>query len=108
MNIFKVAKDRVGKFILGTSTVPSGLLDLHRYFKNFGPIRFEHHREGDTLVSVSANFTYGSIVAHGRTPEELDRSVKDGILTAFSVPSAYAPEAAIRRETDRGEAYAAA
>lgn len=108
MKVGKVAKDWVARVLIGKSVIPTGLLDLHKYFKSFGSITFDHHKEGDVLVSVSRNFKYGTIVAHGKTKEELDSNIRDAILTAFEVPSAYKKEAAIVKEGELKDAYALA
>ncbi len=56
-------------------------------------------------VSVSTNFKYGSIIAHGKNDKELDNNIKDAILTSFEVPSSYKKEAAIMREGERRDSY---
>jgi hypothetical protein len=53
--------------------------------------------EKNSIVAVSNNFRYGSIVTSAATQKELDLKIKDAILTAFDVPSAYAKEAGIQR-----------
>ncbi|MFA6430018.1 MAG: hypothetical protein WCV84_06030 [Patescibacteria group bacterium] len=89
--------------------MPSGLVELQKYFRNFGPITFSHHREDGMLVAVSQNFRYGSIVTFAENDRELDKKIQDAILTSFGIPSSYAKEAAIRREGENTQmAYAAA
>lgn len=105
----KIIKDWLFKAYLKLhNTVPSGLLDLHRYFKTYGPIRFKFHDEDGVIVAVSENFHYGSIVTFASTKEALDEKIKDAIMTSFGVPSSYSKEAAIRREGNEHAAYAAA
>lgn len=108
MNIFKVLKDHVLKAMFGNMLVPRGLHDLERYFRLYHSISFERHSEGGLLVSVSTDFRHGSIVAHGRDEAELDRNVRDAILTSFEVPSAYVAEARLVHADGRSRAYALA
>lgn len=105
MNLIKVVKDRVVKMMFGSSMVPSGLVELNKYFRHYGPINFKHHNEDGMKVSVSTNFKYGSIVAHGKNDQELDKNIKDAILTSFEVPSSYKKEAAIVRGSERRNSY---
>lgn len=88
--------------------VPSGLVDLQRYFKNYGPIEFVQHFEDGLIIATSKNFRYGSIVTFAATEEDLEEKIKDAILTSFGIPSSYSKEAAIRREGNEQIAYAAA
>ncbi len=108
MNLLKVTKDKAIKALLGKATVPSGLYELNKYFRQYGPIEFKHHKDDGLIISVSTNFKYGSIIAHGRNLEELDKNVRDAILTSFEVPSSYKKEAAIVKEGERQNAYALA
>jgi hypothetical protein len=108
MNLLKVTKDRIVKAALGKGTVPSGLVELNKYFRHFGPINFEEHKEGGLIISVSTNFKYGSIVAHGKDREELDANVEDAILASFEIPSSYKHEASLVKVGDKQEAYALA
>lgn len=108
MNLLKVTKDYVIKALLGKAAVPSGLVELNKYFRHFGPINFEHHKEGSEIVSVSKNFKFGSIIAHGKNKKELDENIKDAILTSFEVPSSYKREAAIKKVGEAKDAYALA
>jgi len=93
MKIIKVIKDYIVKKSLPKGVVPEELFELSQYFRNFGAIRFEH-KKGDNgyLIVVSSNFLYGSIIASGKNPEELERNTRDAILTAFEVPSVYKKE----------------
>lgn len=108
MSLYKQVKDYLGRLILGSYSVPSGLSELHRYFRLNGPINFNVEKQDDgTYVALSADFRYGSIITHSATFEELDDKIKDAILTAFEVPSSYAQEAHIRRlNPQQGYAFA--
>ena len=109
MSITKIAKDHLVRLLLGKDAVPEGLVELNRYFRINDPIHFEYHKEDGVIVAVSSNFLYGSIVTHGRDMEELDRNIKDAILTSFEVPSSYTKEAGIRSEGEASQcAYALA
>lgn len=109
MRIIKVFRDYVIKSVLGKSVVPSGLVELYKYFRQYGPIVFESHKEEyGIIVSVSKNFRFGTIIAHGKNPQELDAHIKDAILTSFEIPSSYKKEAAIIKEGERGNVYALA
>ncbi len=91
-------RDRLAGRLLGKMYVPSGLVDIHRYFCLYEPITFKAETQEDgSLVAISENFHYGRIIVQGRTSEELNEKIKDAILTAFEVPSSYAKEAGIRR-----------
>ncbi len=110
MSITKIAKDWLFKaYLQSHKAVPSGLVELVKYFRNNDPIRFDYHQEDGLIIAVSANYRYGSIVTFAKNDKELDRKIKDAILTSFGIPSSYANEAAIRREgTEKQTAYAAA
>lgn len=107
MSLYKEAKDQVIKFMFGTTSVPIGLSDLHNYFRIYQPINFRVEKQEDgSLVAVSENFRYGSIIAHAKNPNELSEKIKDAILTAFEVPSSYAKEAAVHRTDEKEYAFA--
>lgn len=107
MSLYKQAKDKIIRFMLGSKAVPSGLSDLHHYFRVHGPINFKFEKQEDgAFVAISENFRYGSIVTHSKTREDLDEKIKDAILTAFEVPSSYAKEADVRKMENRGYAFA--
>lgn len=97
MKPLKIIQDQLSKLLAGPKMVPQGLADLQRYFRVYGPINFSRHNEEDSIVFISENFHYGSIVTSGKTLEEVDRNVKDAILTAFEIPSAYAKETGLQR-----------
>lgn len=101
MAILKITKDYLLKYLskfLFPKYVPAGLYELSEYFRNYGSIEFKFHKEENEYVAVSTNFKYGSIITHGKNQAELDKNVKDAILTSFSIPSSYAKEAYIVRQ----------
>ncbi|MBP6945422.1 hypothetical protein KBD61_02290 [Patescibacteria group bacterium] len=104
----KILKDWLFKAYLGKKTVPAGLVELHKYFQNYGPINFEKHKEDGAIIAVSQNFRFGSIITQGVNEKELDRNIRDAILTAFEVPSSYAQEAGIKRQRAEAAVYATA
>ncbi len=107
MAIYKRAKDRLIKLLLGKASVPSGLADLHHYFRTYDGINFRTENQADgSIVAISENFHYGSIITHAQNPSELNEKIKDAILTAFSVPSSYAKEANVRRTDEHAYAFA--
>ncbi len=109
MRIVKVTKDHLIRVLLGKASVPRGLYELAQYFRIYDSINFQYHQEGEMTVATSTNFHYGSIITHGRNSEELDRNIKDAILTSFEVPSSYTKEAKIVREGEASKhAYALA
>lgn len=99
MNVIKVTKDQMFKWLLGKRIVPKELLELNRYFRLHGPINFQYIRSSDGhIVAKSTNFRFGSIITSGSNEVEVDKNIKDAILTSFEVPSAYAREAALCKE----------
>jgi hypothetical protein len=107
MSLYKETKDQLMKVMFGTNSVPSGLSDLNHYFRMYGPIHFRHEKQEDgSLVAISDNFRYGTIITTANTLSELDEKVKDAILTAFSVPSSYAKEAGVHRADEKEYAFA--
>jgi hypothetical protein len=97
MTIKKQLKDYVIKITLGNSTVPRGLYDSREYFRQYGAIHFKHIKSDDHLIAKSTNFRWGTIITEGKNEKELDKNVKDAILTAFEIPSSYAKEAGIEK-----------
>jgi len=96
MFIIKKTKDHLIKLILGEAAIPRGLFELAEYFRLNGPISFEFKQgENNKLIAVSTNFRHGSIVTSGKDNTELDKNIKDAILTSFEIPSSYAHEAKI-------------
>ncbi len=106
MSIFKQLKDKIGKIVLGQNVVPEGLFELGQYFRFYGPINFEFHEENREIVAISNNFRHGSIVTSGKNKEELDKNIKDAIMTAFDVPSSYEKEAGIKNVNSNEKEYA--
>ncbi|MDO8489835.1 MAG: hypothetical protein Q7S47_00290 [bacterium] len=97
MAFSKVIKDKIVRFILGASSVPRGLAEIQLYFRHNDPLNFRFEKQDDgSLVAMSTNFRYGSIIAHAKNHEELDKQIKDAILTAFEIPSSYERDADIR------------
>lgn len=113
MSLTKKASDSCqkafSKLFFGSKFVPRGLFELSNYFRTYGPIEFKFFKEGeDTIVAVSQNYRFGSIVTSGKDIKDLDRNIKDAILTSFEVPSSYAKEAKIYRKDEKREVYALA
>ncbi|TSC71827.1 MAG: hypothetical protein G01um101438_894 [Parcubacteria group bacterium Gr01-1014_38] len=103
MSLLKVIKDHVVKRFSGRGYEPQELADLHEYFRIHGPITFHYQKKEGSIVAVSQNFQFGSIVTSGKDERELDKNIKDAILTSFDVPSAYAREAKIRKQAKETE-----
>lgn len=109
MSIIKKTKDYLLKALLDDEkSVPRGLLELHDYFRIYKNINFDHKKEGNLMISISKDFRYGSIITSGKNQEELDKNIKDAILTSFEVPSSYAKEAKIHRVGQKQNEYALA
>jgi hypothetical protein len=108
MSITKQFKDYVVKFCWNGKTVPAGLFELSQYFRNQGSIEFEHKQEGNKIIAISKNFRYGSIVTSANSEEELDKNIKDAILTSFEIPSSYTKEVGLYRVGSGEMAYAIA
>jgi len=97
MKITKVIKDHIIKYLRGPSASPRGLYEMREYARLYGPrINFTFHYEDGIIVAVSEDFKHGSIVTSGKTLKELDKNIKDAILTSFQIPSAYSNEAGIK------------
>jgi hypothetical protein len=89
--------------------VPTELLELNKYFRNNGPINFAFEKAADGLIIArSTNFRFGGIVVQGKNEEEVDKNIKDAILTAFSIPSSFAKEAGIVNSAELKNQYALA
>lgn len=101
----KCIKDNVIKLIFGKSTHPAGLYESSEYFRHNGPIRFEIVKEGSALIAKSTNFRCGSIITYGKTSEELDRNIKDAILTTFEIPSSYARLTDVQKVNSKDNQY---
>ncbi len=107
MSFQKKFKDRLIRFLLGKNSVPSGLAELHHYFRSYGPIQFRYEKQEDgSFIAVSENFRHGSIVTHAGDRRALDGKIEDAILTAFEVPSSYASDAAVHRVDEKEYAFA--
>lgn len=106
MTVIKKTKDQLIKLLFGKSVVPAGLVELHHYFRLYGPINFKSENKDGLIVAVSTNFRYGSIVTSGGDQKELDKNIKDAILTSFEVPSSYAHEAHIAQVGRKQGEYA--
>ena len=105
MKLLKVIGDSIIKTTQGKNYVPAGLVELNKYFRHYEPIVFKYHKEGDETVAVSENFKYGSIIAAGKDDKELDKNIKDAILTSFEIPSSYKDEAGIIRQGEEKKQY---
>ncbi|MFA6417248.1 MAG: hypothetical protein WCW61_03595 [Patescibacteria group bacterium] len=109
MSITKQAKDYIVKFFWnGADLVPAGLLELNQYFRINGGITFDNKKEGNVIVAVSQNFRYGSIITSANSQEELDKNIKDAILTSFDIPSSYAKEVGLHKVGSEAREYALA
>lgn len=106
MSIVKKTKDHFIKLIFGKAVVPRGLSELNNYFRIHGPINFKFQKGEDSIVAVSTDFVYGSIITSAKNCEEIDEKIKDAIMTSFEVPSSYAKEADIKKVCDKKEEYA--
>lgn len=107
MAIIKKAKDNLIKLLLGGSAVPRGLFEMGEYFRHNGSINFRREKGDGSIIAVSTNFRYGSIVTSGKDEKELDKNIRDAILTSFEIPSSYAKEASIKKVGDtHKETYA--
>ncbi len=109
MPFTKKAKDYIVKALNGKAFVPSGLVEINRYFRFYDPIEFEFKQEGGRIVAISQNFQYGSIITSGRNKQELDKNIEDAILTSFEIPSSYSKEAnLINLRENKHKSYAVA
>lgn len=107
MSYFKISKDYIAKALLGTSFLPRGVFELSEYFRIYKSITFDYHKEDDgTVVAVSTNFQYGSIITSAHSIRELDKNIKDAILTAFSIPSVYSSHIKIHKVGEQAREYA--
>lgn len=99
MNIKKVIRDQVRKVLDGPEMVPIEMIDLNKYFHLYGGINFDFKKNDEGyIVARSTNFKYGSIITSGKDEEEVDKNIKDAILTSFEIPSVYLKESKLRRE----------
>lgn len=105
MPIIKRFKDSLIKALLGPESVPRGLFELDEYFRIYKGINFENKETDDGIVAISTDFKYGSIITSGKDEKELDRNIKDAILTSFEVPSSYAKEAKLHKVGEKQKEY---
>ena len=108
--LFKVLKDYIVKTAWDNDDLrPKGLLELSEYMRHNGGINFDFHKNEDgSMTVVSTNFRYGSIVTQGKDSKELDKNIKDAILTSFEVPSSYSKETKIVKVGEEQKGYALA
>lgn len=106
--MLKHVKDNFVKLLSGSNFIPEGVLDASEYFRHFGAIHFEYKEEDGLTIATSTNFKWGTIIASGKNADELDCSVRDAILTAFSVPSVYSKKLNIQKVGSRRKEYALA
>jgi hypothetical protein len=102
----KKVKDYIMRLVLGKEYVPRGLFELHQYFRNYEPIEFRFTNEGESIIAESKNFRHGSIVTSGRDSKELNKNIKDAIMTSFEVPSSFSKEADIKQVRKEKKEYA--
>ena len=103
MSIIKKTRDNIAKIFLGGDTVPRELFELSDYFRANGPIKFRYEKKDGETIAISTNFRFGSIVTSGKDEEELNKNIKDAILTSFNIPSSYAKEAKIHKVGDNSQ-----
>lgn len=103
MAIIKKVKDKFIKILLGSKAIPRGLLELDQYFRLYGPIHFRLESGEDSIIAISDNFRHGSIITSGKNIDQLDKNIKDAILTSFEVPSSYAEEAKLKKINNKKE-----
>lgn len=96
------------RFVWGKNIVPRGLFELDKYFRTYGSVSFESKKEGDVIIGISKDFRFGSIVTSGKSEEDLDKNIKDAILTSFEIPSSYSKEINIKKVGQEKEKYALA
>lgn len=109
MSFSKRAKDYILKLISGKDFFPHGLVEINRYFRLYGPIHFEYKHENGIIIAISQNFRHGSIITSGKDEKELDKNIRDAILTSFEIPSSYFKEAnIINLKENKHKAYALA
>lgn len=109
MSYPKIIKDLIIKTLMPTGAVPQGLVDMQRYFRIYGTINFNFSKNIEGLIiAESENFHYGTIITSAETEKELDKNIKDAILTSFDIPSSYEKEAKIERVGQEKMGYAAA
>lgn len=108
MNPLKILNDHLIKLLFGKQTIPHGLFDISEYFRLYEPINFEYEKSQGLIIAKSTNFKWGTIITSAGDKSELDKNIKDAILTAFEVPSSYSKEASIHRLGSKEKSYALA
>jgi hypothetical protein len=106
--IIKNFRDLLIRSLCGSNFIPEKVLEAYKYFMQFGGINFEYKKVDKLIVAKSTNFRWGTIITSGRNPRELDKNIKDAILTSFSVPSVYANKLQIQKVDERQKKYALA
>lgn len=101
-------KDRIYRLLSRKDYIPEGVLEWVRYSRDYGAIKFEFEKGDGYILARSTNFRFGSIVTSGKDLKELDRNIRDAILTAFQIPSSFEDKAEIQRRDEERVAYAAA
>lgn len=107
MAITKKIRDGLIRMVFGQYVTPRGLFELSEYFRRNNSIDFVGEKTQEGLVAKSTNFRHGSIVTFGKDEKELDKNIKDAILTSFCIPSSYSKEAKVvntREQTHSKEA----
>ncbi len=109
MSILKQTKDYIVKYFWdGSDLVPAGLFEMSQYFRVNDSIAFDYKVEEGKIIAISKNFRHGSIITSASSYEELDKNIKDAILTSFDIPSSYAKEAKIYQVGSESKVYALA
>ncbi|MDP3741575.1 MAG: hypothetical protein Q8R08_04620 [bacterium] len=108
MRITKVVRDYIIRQAFGKDSIPRGLYELSEYARHHGPIVFDFHKDDGIITAVSKDFRFGSIITQGKDEQELDRNIKDAILTSFEIPSSFKREANIKRVGEQAKGYALA
>ncbi|MEA2088734.1 MAG: hypothetical protein U9O55_02765 [Patescibacteria group bacterium] len=106
MSIIKQTKDYLIKFLWEGKSVPEELFELSQYFRSNGPIEFDFKEENGEIIAISKNYRYGSIITSGKNKEDLEKNIKDAILTSFEIPSSYKKEAGIHKINETNQVYA--
>lgn len=106
--MLKQLKDNLAKFISGSNYLPEEVLEAHEYFRHYGAINFKFEKIDNEIMATSTNYKWGLIITSGKNLSDLDRNIKDAILTAFCVPSSYARRLDIKKVNKDKKEYALA
>jgi hypothetical protein len=106
MGVAKVIKDNLDKHIFNRNKFISEINGFRRYFALYDSINFNIHQEDGVFVAKSTDYKYGSIITSADSKEEIEKEIKDAILTSFGIPSAYANEAKVVNTGSKSERYA--